>query len=105
MSNAIEVTDRFPASTADREAIATNDSAAAKAFNDLRAGLPEGRVVIACWVKSQFSVKRSYPIHDAAGLRYVMDGVLNGRCTELQFFHELKQRAHGTNIGSRDLFH
>lgn len=101
----IEVTDRVPTDAAAREAIATNDSAAAAAARKLNEGLPEGHVVLATWTKPQHSVKRSYPIYDAEGLRYVMDGVLNGRCTELRFFHETHRRATGTNVGSRELFH
>jgi hypothetical protein len=100
----MEVTDRFPTDAAAREAIADNNSAAAKALAELKVGLDAGHVVVACWTKPQFSNKQSYPVYDVEGLRRVMEGVLNGRCTELRFFHETKQRAPGTNIGTRALF-
>ena len=101
----MEITERFPTDATARRAIADSDSAAARAFAGLTAGLPTGHLVVACWTKPQFSNGRSYPVRDAEMLKYVMGGVLDGHCTHLRFFHEPNARAPQTvGVGFRALF-
>ena len=100
-----EVTDRFPTDPATQRAIArTGSGPAADAFAKLREGMPLNHVLVACWRKPQFSNQHSRTVSAAAGLSYVVGGVLHGGCRDLRFFLVPKGQAPSSDPSYRNLF-
>jgi hypothetical protein len=100
----MEITHRFTADETTRSRIAHRDmGAAAAAFTRLRRGMSLDLVVVAHWTK-QSGAPRDCTVHDAASLVFIMEGFLEGNCSELRFFTKPASELRGRGYSYRDLF-
>lgn len=100
----MEITDCFTADAATRSRIAHRDMrAAAAAFTRLRASLSSDLIVVAHWTK-QSGAARDCSVLDAAHLVFIMEGFLEGNCSELRFFTKPASELRGRGYSYRDLF-